>query len=192
MRVKIFFVSVLAVIFLLPQVSGYNLSVKLKINNTINTIYIPGAGEQGSGSLPTESSYTNPPHFYIASYYGDFLNGLASSTGQEISAGREGDYHFIGIRQEVNGSRIFLAVTKGNWHAMDERIPLIEAGRFLSQISPSFAFPLGGLYPIRLLLKYPNIDINGDFVIAKGIHKIVVENKGISSGKPVVEIRKAD
>jgi hypothetical protein len=70
------------------------------------------------------------------------------------------------------------------------RIGLIEAGSFLSQISPSFAFPLGGLYPIRLLLKYPNIDLEGNLILGKGQHRIVIENKGVSGGKPVVEIRR--
>ena len=98
--------------------------------------------------------------------------------------------HFIEIEQNLTNSRVFLVSTQGDWNAIDNRISLIEAGRFLSQISPSFAFPLGGLYPIRLLLKYSNIDIDGDFILGKGQHRLVIENKGVSGGKPVVQIRK--
>ncbi|MCJ7816958.1 MAG: hypothetical protein MUP55_03825, partial [Candidatus Aenigmarchaeota archaeon] len=145
---------------------------------------------RASGSLGGETPYSSPPHFYLASYSAGFLNGLAAKNGQNLVTGSGSDSHFIEIEQELNSSRVYLTATQGDWQAMENRIPLIEAGRFLSQISPSFAFPLGGFYPIRLLLKYPNIDLAGDMVIGKGQHKLVIENKGVSGGKPVVEIRK--
>lgn len=186
---KLLWISVMLVVFLaVPNVSAYTLSVRLNINNTANTVYIPGVGEQPSAGI--SGQYSSPPHFYLASYSGGLLNGLAAKNGQNLVTGSGSDSHFIEIEQELNSSRVYLTTTQGDWQAIENRIPLIEAGRFLSQISPSFAFPLGGLYPIRLLLKYPNIDLAGDLVLAKGQHKLVIENKGVSGGKPVVEITK--
>jgi len=186
---KFILLAFLFVFLTVPNASAYTLSVRLNINNTVNTVYIPGIGDVPSESLG-ETSYPNPPHFYLASYSGGFLNGLAAKSGQNLVVGSDSNSHFLEIEQELNSSRIFLTATQGDWHAIDSRISLMEAGRFLSQISPSFAFSLGGLYPIRLLLKYPNIDLAGDFSIAKGQHRLVIENKGVSGGKPVVEIRK--
>jgi hypothetical protein len=175
--------------FMLSSASARTLTAKLTINNTQNTAYIPGIGEVPSGSLGS-TSYPSPPHFYLASYSGGFLNGLAARNGQSLAAGNGSDSHFLQLEQNLTNSRIYLAAAPGDWHAIDNRISLIEAGKFLSQISPSFAFPLGGLYPIRLLLKYPNIDIAGDLVLGKGQSRLIIENKGLSGGKPVVEIRK--
>lgn len=186
---KILLAAFLACAFILPTASAYTLSVRLNINNTQNTVYIPGIGELPSGSLGS-SSYPSPPNYYLASYSGGFLNGLAAKNGQNLVVGNGSNYHFIEIEQNLTDSRIFLTATQGDWHAIDGRISLIEAGKFLSQISPSFAFPLGGLYPIRLLLKYPNIDIEGGLILGKGQHRLVIENKGISGGRPVVEFRK--
>jgi len=186
---KLFVISfLLAALLVSGSASAYTLNVRLNINNTANTVYIPGVGEQPSSGISGE--YSSPPHFYLASYSGGFLNGLAAKNGQKLSLGSDSDSHYLEIEQNLTSSRIFLAATQGDWHAIDNRISLIEAGRFLSQISPSFAFPLGGLYPIRLLLKYPNIDIAGDLILGKGQYRLVIENKGLSGGKPVVEIRK--
>jgi hypothetical protein len=186
--VPIFFL--LAVFLSCGSASAYTLSVRLNVNNTANMVYIPGIGEITSGSLGVENTYSSPPHFYLASYSGGFLNGLAAKSGQDLLAGSESGFHFIEIEQELNSSRVYLTATQGDWHAIDNRIGLIEAGNFLSQISPSFAFPLGGLYPIRLLLKYQGIDLEGGLSLSKGQHRLVIENKGVSGGKPVIEIRK--
>jgi hypothetical protein len=175
--------------FTLPSACAHTLIVRLNINNTQNTVYIPGMGEQASGYLGGETSYPviSP---YLASYYGGFLNGLAAKNGESLKAGNGSGSHFIQLEQNLTNSRIFLAAAPGDWHAMDNRISLIETGKFLSQVSPSFTFPLGGLYPVRLLLKYPSIDIQGDLILGKGQTRLVIENKGLSGGKPVVEIRK--
>lgn len=179
----------LAILLASGSASAHTLSVRLTINNTQNMVYIPGMGERASGSLGGETSYlvVSP---YLASYSGGFLNGLAAKNGESLKAGNGSDSHFIQLEQNLTGSRIFLAVTNGTWSAIDNRISLIETGKFLFQVSPSFAFPLGGLYPIRLLLKYTNIDIAGDLILGKGQTRLVIENKGLSGGKPVVEIRK--
>jgi hypothetical protein len=186
---KFLLVSALLTMFLAaPHASAYTLNVRLTINNTDNTVYVPGVGEQPSSGISGE--YTSPPHFYLASYYGGFLNGLAAKNGQRLAVGSGSDSHFLELEQELNSSRVYLAATQGEWHAIDSRISLVEAGRFLSQISPSFAFPLGGLYPVTLLLKYQDIDLAGDLVLGKGQHRLVIENNGLSGGKPVVEISK--
>ena len=172
----------------LPSTSAYTLNVKLTINNTANTVYIPGVGEQASSGI--SGQYTEPPHFYLASHSGNFLNGLASKNGERLTVGSDADSHFLQIDQNLTNSRIYLTATQGDWRTIDSRISLIEAGNFLSQISPSFAFPLGGLYPIELLLKYQNIDLQGDFILGKGQHRLVIENKGLSAGRPVIEIKR--
>lgn len=182
--------SFLLVVFLsVGNASAHTLNVRLTINNTQNTVYIPGVGEQPSSGI--SGQYSSPPHFYLASYSGGFLNGLAAKNGERLVVGSGSGYHFIQLEQNLTNGRIYLTATQGDWRAIDNRISLIETGKFLSQISPSFAFPLGGLYPIRLLLKYQNIDVSGDLILGKGQARLVIENKGLSSGKPVVEIRKA-
>ena len=183
--------SFLLIVFLtLQSASAHTLTVRLNVNNTANSVYIPGTGERDSASFGPGQTFVNPQHFYLASYSGGLLNGLAARNGQILSVGSGADYHYLQLEQNLTNSRIFLTSTRGDWHAMENRISLIETGKFLSQISPSFAFPLGGLYPVRLLLKYPNIDLEGDLILGKGQHRLVIENKGVSGGKPVVEIRK--
>jgi len=186
---SLYFAAIIFCAFILPTASAYTLNVKLTINNTANTVYVPGVGEQPSSGI--SGQYTNPPHFCLASYSGNFLNGLVSRNGERLSVGGDANSHYLQIDQELNRSRIYLAETQGDWKTIDSRISYIEAGTFLSQISPSFAFPLGGLYPVMLLLKYPNLDLQGDFILGKGQHRIIIENKGLSGGKPVIEIRKA-
>jgi hypothetical protein len=188
MKLLFGFSLLLAALLMSGSASAYTLNVRLTINDTVNSVYIPGVGEQPSSGISGE--YTSPPHFYLASYSGGFLNGLAAKNGQRLAVGAGSDYHYIQLDQNLTNSRILLASTQGDWNAMDRRISLIEAGNFLSQVSPSFAFPLGGLYPVTLLLKYQSIDLAGDLSLGKGQHRLVIENKGLSGGKPVVEIRK--
>ena len=177
----------LAALFMSGTASAYTMDVRLTISNTGNTVYVPDVGEQSAGF---SGEYLTPSHFYLASYSGGFLNGLAAKGGQRLAVGGGSGTHFLEIEQNLTNSRIYLASAQGDWHAIDNRISLIEAGKFLSQVSPSFAFPLGGLYPIRLLLKYQDIDLAGDLMLGKGLTRLVIENKGLSGGKPVVEIRK--
>ncbi len=187
MKPWIAFSFLLAAFLAVPSASAYTMDVRFTISNTGNSVYIPDVGEQSAGF---SGEYANPTHFYLASYSGGFLNGLAAKSGQRLAVGGDSGSHFLELEQNLTGSRIYLTATQGDWHAMDGRISLIEAGSFLTQVSPSFAFPLGGLYPVRLLLKYPNIDIAGDLMLGKGQTRLVIENKGLSGGKPVVEIRK--
>jgi len=178
----------LAMLLAVPSASAYTLNVRLTINNTANTVYVPGVGEQPSSGI--SGQYSSPPHFYLASYSGGFLNGLAAKNGQRLAVGAGSGSHFLELDQNLTNSRIFLAATQGDWNAIGNRISLIEAGNFLSQVSPSFGFSLGGLYPVTLLLKYQNIDLAGDLSLGKGQTRLVIENKGLSGGKPVVEISK--
>jgi len=181
--------AILFTVFLtVPNASAYTLNVRLTINNTDNTVYIPDVGEQPSSGISGE--YTSSSHFYLASYYGGFLNGLVAKSGQRLAVGASSDSHFLELEQNLTNSRVFLTATQGDWNAIGNRISLIETGNFLSQISPSFGFPLGGLYPVTLLLKYQNIDLAGDLSLGKGQTRLVIENKGLSGGKPVVEISK--
>ncbi len=181
---------VLVLLAVSPLVSGAALSVRLNINNTLNTVYIPGEGEKDSSELGAETVYTNPPHYYLASYLNNIMTGLAAASGISLAVGSTPTNHSIAIEQDTANSRIFLIFTTGDWRVIDNRIDLIEAGNFLAEISPSFAFGLGSLYPIKLILYYTDILIQGDMILQRGQHRLVVENEGLSGGKPVVTIKK--
>ena len=181
------FMFVLFLLVFIPSVHAQMLSVKLNIQGVENAIYIPGVGERLASSI-SEEVYTTPQHFYILSYSGTSLNGLVARDGLRVYATNNETFHSIGIDQNLDNSRIFLVFSKGNWRTVESKIDLIESGKFLAAISPSFAFGLGTLYPIRLILTYTGIDLIGNFILGMGQHKIVVENLGTSDGKTLVKI----
>jgi hypothetical protein len=92
------------------------------------------------------------------------------------------------IKISSAGTQVFLAFTEGDWQTIRNRIPLIEADQFLNKIAPSFAYGLGIYYPIKILLKYRDIDIEGDVKMEKGAHVLVIENNGTVAGRPQIVI----
>jgi hypothetical protein len=168
-----------------------SLFVKLVLNNTDSMVYIPGVGEQKSSEMDYQS-YGKPPHYYLASYLDNALSGLVFSMQipRGVSAGsNESDQtHFIAVDQDMENSRLFLVYTLGNWREIESRIALIESGRFLTSILPSFSFGLGNRYSLDLALGYADIDLQGKVRLRKGTHKLVIENNGTAAGKPVVVI----
>jgi hypothetical protein len=65
---------------------------------------------------------------------------------------------------------------------------LIEEGSFLSKISPSFSYGLGAKNPVKMVLNYSDIDIQGIFIFRQGVHEITVESNKTASGKKIIII----
>ena len=168
---------------------GHTMQVRLNINNTSNTVYIPGVGEVPAGSLGS-ATYPSPEHYYLASYSLNFLTGLVAANGNYIGVATAPGYHTMEIGQDVGG-RTFLVFSQGDWNNIENQIIPIEAEKFLKYASPSFAFGLGTYYPVTVMLRYTDIDIVGDVDQSKGLLRLTIENMGVSGGRPVVEVRKS-
>jgi hypothetical protein len=168
-----------------------SLVVKLVINNTDNIVYVPGVGETNSSVL-NDQFYSTPPHFYLTSHLDDAVSGLVFSlqVPRLISVRRNAsaNTHSLIMDQDFDNSRVFLLFTQGNWRAVESRIALVEAGRFLTNILPSFSYGLGNKYSLDLALGYLDIDLQGKLRLRKGTHKLIIENNGTLEGKPVVVI----
>lgn len=173
-------------------VNAQDFTVRLTINNTDSKVYIPGTGERGSSSIGDLTFYT-PPHFYLASYINNVLAGLASARGVSIRAYNPpidpAANHTLEITQTIKDSRIYLAFTEGDYTNIERNIGLIEAGDFLSRVSPSFAYGLGSMFPIKIVLEYPDIDIGSEFTIRKGEYRLAINYLGVSGNKPVIGVR---
>jgi hypothetical protein len=168
-----------------------NLYVKLVINNTNNIVYIPGVGEANSSTL-SKQIHGRPPHYYLASYLNNVVSGLVFSAqiprNIEVGSNASANTHYLALEQDMEKSRVFLVFTLGNWREIETRMAMIEAGRFMTNIMPSFSYGLGNKYSLDLALGYADIDLQGRLRLLKGSHKIVLENNGTSGGKPVVVI----
>ena len=141
-----------------------------------------------SSGLGSETSYSSPDHFYVASYLSGLLVGLATGPGLSLSTESGADYHTIGLEIPL-GEPGFLAFTEGSWHTMGNRSSLLESGDFLDFVSPSFAYGLGTYHTLMVVLQYSGIDIDGSLTGSKGIYKLIIENMGQSGGRPLVNIR---
>lgn len=189
--VFVIFVMLAVAIILFPsaQGQGHTMQVRLTINNTGNTVYIPGVGEAPAGSLGS-ATYDNPPHYYLASYSGSYLTGLVAYAGNSISVSSTASSHTLGVDQDI-GISTMLVFSQGNWSNIEKVILPVESGSFMKNPSPSFGFGLGTYYPVTVLLRYTDIDIAGSLDQSKGMLKLTIENMGVSGGKPVIEIRKS-
>jgi hypothetical protein len=181
---------ILVFLLLLVMVPGAaaqsSLHVDVVVNQTANDVYVPGDGVIPSAGIPDVTYVPSP--FFIASYSSGFVAGLASMSGDYVRTDGGTGNHTIGIVQPLANSRVLLAFTEGDWQTIGNRMDLIENGEFFRRITPSFAFGLGTEYVIRMILHYPGIDIEGGLEFSKGIYRLIIENKGMSGGKPLVEI----
>ena len=178
------FVLVLA---LSGLVQAQTLDVSLTINNTQNSVYIPGTGEIPSGSLGAGTIYF-PDSFYIASYLGNELYALAAGYGISLYASNDAGTHTMSLRQSLQDSRVLLGFTTGDYNRVSRAMPSIEDGSFFREIAPSFSFGTGYLNPIKILLSYDDINITGNLRISSGYRKLTISNTGYADGKPIVEI----
>lgn len=187
-EIKIGVICIVLFSFMVSYASAQNFTVRVTINNTDNRVFIPGVGERDSRDLGDITLY-NPPHFYLASYLNNVLTGLVAAKGEYIRAYNSTANHTLEITQEIQRSRIFLVFSEGDYRNIDKNIGLIEQEDFLSQISPSFAYGLGVLSPIKVVLEYPDIDLVGGFSLRRGDYKLLINYQGVSGNKPVVGIR---
>ncbi len=164
------------------------LNLRLVLNNTTSTVYVPGSGEESASSVDVTSS--SPPHYYVSSYLNGALTSLVFSGRVPIfvSASGGSGKHVITLEQRLLSSKAFITFTKGDWRAVDRRISDIESGDFLQSVSPSFSYGLGKDYILGLALSYSEIDLQGRLKLHKGSHRILIENNGTTGGKPSVYI----
>lgn len=162
--------------------------VQLKINDGNSSLYIPGIGEKPAYEV-SSNNYLTPPHFYISSQDGSLLKSLVSLYGSPVSIGidKAAGSHTIKLKQRANSSAL-LVFSRGDWRSIENRMRDMERGVFLANIEPSFAFGLGAGYALKMILHYPAIDIAGDMVLQKGIHRLKIENLGTENGRLKVGI----
>ena len=165
------------------------LQVSLSLNNTGSLVYIPGTGEVPSSSLPTSSF--QPLEYYLASYQNSNLKALVFSreTPISVSVRQNATHHFLALNQTISNSLVFLAFTRGNYQAIERRMPLIRDGSFLTYPLPTFAFSLGGEPSIKIAIDYNDLDIQSN-VSAEGQEiNVVVEDIGQANNREVIRIR---
>jgi parallel beta-helix repeat protein len=172
-------------------VSPLLLQIKLVLNDTSDSIYVPGSGETSFSSLATQE-YAAPPHYYIASSHERALKGIVFSQIRPLSILTEKGAvtYSVGIKQHYANSVAFVVFSEGRWTDINSRIGLIESGGFLSSPSPSFGFGLGSSYPVKVVLSYSNIGINNTADIGRGYNRLVIENVGVSGGRPDLKIER--
>jgi hypothetical protein len=172
-------------------VTSLTIQVKLVLNSTADNIYIPslGAGEKSFSQLST-ATYASPDHYYIASYNNDILKSVVASGENPLSifTDKSPSAYGIGTEQRYAGSMVFIVFSKGNWRAVNSKMGIIENGEFLASPEPSFAYGLGNEYPLKIVLKYDNIDINRTSIIWRGYNRLKVEKTGSSGGKAIVDV----
>lgn len=172
--------------------SEVSIQVKLVLNSTDDRIYIPssGAGETTFSGLPS-SEYTSPHHYYLASYSDGLLKSLVFSYRNAFSVFTEkySNAYALGTDLSLAGSAIFLALSKGDWRAVNNRIDSIEEGGFLSAPEPSFSYGLGTGQPLKIVLDYDSIDLNRTLKVGRGTNRLIIEKKGLKGGKISVDVR---
>lgn len=182
------FILIASSLFLVRgQTSHHTFQVNLTINNTVNQVYIPGIGIVSSGGI-TSSTFTEPDHFYLTSYLNNNMKSLIFSQQNPISMSvKDNDsHHFFSVDQNLSNSQVFLVFTKGSNDNIQNRMELIESGKFMKEISPSFSYGLGTLNPINLVIDYSDIDIYGNLTLRKGVHEITLESNKTSTQKILI------
>ncbi|MBI4176346.1 MAG: hypothetical protein HY518_04015 [Candidatus Aenigmarchaeota archaeon] len=158
--------------------------------DSTNSVYVPGVGAiQPSSDLNLIPLPLQPPHYYVASYYNNVLWGLAASKGSSVGISEAGSDQTVNIRQNLQGSRVFLVFSKGDYKNIEKNIGLVESGAFLLQNVPSFAFGSIQFLPVKILLDYQDIDLSGDFTLQSGTFQIILSNEGLTGTKPLVRLR---
>ncbi len=167
----------------------HSIQINLTLNGTQNTVHIPGTGEFAASSLQA-ASYTSPPDYYLSSYLNGNLKALVFSERNPVSLSVSSNqtHHTISITQNLSNSRTFLVFTQGDRETVPARIQAIEAGTFLSQVSPSFAYTAGPAPRPKISVGYDKIDIESNLTVRGREIRLIVENIGVIGGKEVVRI----
>ncbi|MFH1364781.1 MAG: right-handed parallel beta-helix repeat-containing protein [Candidatus Aenigmatarchaeota archaeon] len=167
---------------------GVTVELNLKINNTDSRVYIPvfGVGETNASSLGSGTTYASSPHFYLTSQSGDALTGLVASFAEQLRVSNDTNTHSLLLQRNLTNTKMLLPFFRGGWHDVEKRIPVLESGEFFQEIKPTFGFGLGVKYPIKMILTYNNIDLQGDLIAEKGLHKIKIESNKTNNEKAVI------
>ncbi|MFH1172035.1 MAG: LamG domain-containing protein, partial [Nanoarchaeota archaeon] len=163
----------------------YRFDVRLYLNATTHIVYVPGTGELNASDLGGETNYSSPTHYYIASHLNNVVSGLVNYEGtfRKFYTENTTINHMIGLSQDFTNSKVFLAFTNGDWKRFEQQTTNLERKTFLNFVSPSFAYGLGLYLPIKILLEYSDIDIQGDQIIRKGYHEITLESNATGTQK---------
>ena len=179
-------------IFITPLVQGaYSVQIRLSLNNTENTVYIPGNSTSDSGTWLSESIFTSPTHNYIASYNNtNILSAMISAAGQthSVLVNGTGTNHSIGLNMSVINSRALLAFTSGDWKTVEDDISNIENGAFFTFIQPSFSYGIGLYVPLKIMLEYTNLNITNNDLFHLGRLRLMIENRGIVLNKTTIDV----
>jgi len=167
------------------------LQIKLVLNSTPDSIYVPGTGETPFASLVTDE-YALPDHYYIASSSNDALKAVVFAQLSPISVFTEkgaSDYA-MGASQRYASSLAFLVFSKGRWTTVNNRIAAVEKNEFLLSPEPSFGFGLGTAYRMKVIIENSMINLNKTVAVPKGYSTMIIEKKGTVGGKANIEIRR--
>lgn len=165
--------------------------IKLVLNSTSDSIYVPGSGETPFASLTTDE-YALPDHYYIAASSGDALKAVVFAQLNPISVFTEkgaSDYA-MGASQRYANSLAFLVFSRGRWTTINNRMPSVEKNEFLLSPEPSFGFGLGTSYRMKVIIENSMINLNKTLAVPKGYSTLIIEKKGIVGGKANIEIRR--
>ena len=182
---SVLFLGVLASATLASSSPASVLTVKLTVPDDSQFIYIPGVGRLD----PDDSgNWTNLPHYFISSRKNGVQYSLIHNYQYPLSIGLEStrDTHTLVLRQELLNSNAFLAFSYGGWGVIQNRMGLIEEGTFLEYPSPTFAYGLGTVHPIQILLYVPQADLDSGFIIQRGLHDLRFSYTGMTGNKTVI------
>lgn len=174
-------VFIVNIIYVSPCViADPTLQVWLRLNDTQNSVYVPGTGVVNANSLGSQE-YTSPGHYWLASYLNDVLYGLVWSGGtrHSVYAGNTSSNHTLMLNQSLTGSGVLLAFTSGDWKVINKHIENIENGVFFSYMLPSFAHGLGGTNTIAILLELNRIHPLYSYIFGKGRYQLDIRNMGL-------------
>ncbi|MFQ5647789.1 MAG: hypothetical protein ACE5FW_00995, partial [Candidatus Aenigmatarchaeota archaeon] len=168
---------------LAPPIVG-TIGIRLTLPDNTHTVYVPGMGEL---SPTSDGGWDSAPHWFIASHKDNNLYALVHNYQTPVSLGltHTGQNHTIILVQNLTNSHAFVVFSEGDQAAIENRMPLIEGHEFLKKISPSFAYGLGLLHPIKVLLESA-IDLQNDLILHEGLHEVLFEYNQSPAGDPAV------
>ena len=163
----------------------HTLNLKLTINSTANTVYIPDTGEKSFSQLSTQTF--TPATYYIASYGGGTVQALVYSQKVPVSlkTQRTDSSHTLTLNQQLSGSQALILFTKGDYNTVESKIGSIST--LLSRSSPAFGQPAPAEKTgITVLLNYSAIDIQGNLILHRGVNRLVIQSNKSGSQLAVI------
>lgn len=163
----------------------HTLEIRLTLPEDSLWVHAPGAVEMGPGSSGT---WPDPGRFYMAAYGNGIVYALVHSYQAPVDLSMESspETHTLVLTQGLENSHAFLVFTQGGWESVENRMPLVESGTFLSGIKPAFGYSPGFLYPIKIVLEFPRTDLESGLILQKGGYELAFTNLGESGGKALV------